>query len=482
VARRGGVEVRRGNLRELRPPPEYRDPNGNKPVHDEDLERDVISTIVFRADAIEAVLGLLKPEHFHVPACRAIFDVALELVKIGLPLADWSLRRRLEERGELGLVGGADGLSQLILGRASVPYLDRAAMRLRDLWRQRETCSRMWALVCEGHAPVGDVQAWIERSEAQIAEMTVTTGDAAVSDISSSVDAVVARLSDPTVVDSSCPTFIDAVDGFTGGMFGGGIIFVGARPGVGKSAFAITDIGIEVARSVDPRDGKRRGVFVSSMELERSELATRATARDAGIDLKRLVTRDVQDHEWSAVHAARARFETTLMRIDDAKAQTPRHVRARARQYAAQLAAMTPAAKLGLVVIDYLQLSNGLSLAGHDAKPNEQIDACAKFYADMASELDVPVLCCARMNRADKMKGTPRPTMDDFYGSSGVESHADEIWLLHRVGKDARFDLDIPKARTGGSLGRVFLQFDRGRFRGWSRTALAPTAQEELDI
>lgn len=203
------------------------------------------------------------------------------------------------------------------------------------------------------------------------------------------------------------------LDRFTRGFYPGRLYVVGARPGIGKSIMA-SNSTIHVAK-------QGLGVFVSSIEMSKLEFAQRCAAAEAKIDIARLEQGKLSDDEWNRLAPVVSKIGDLPIEIADSESQSLAYIRACARRYARKQ-------KLGMVVIDYLQM---MEPSSRTASREQQVAEMSRGLKKLARELDVPVLALAQVNRAATSRKDGRPTLSDLRESGGIEADADNVILLH---------------------------------------------------
>lgn len=232
------------------------------------------------------------------------------------------------------------------------------------------------------------------------------------------------------------------VDELTRGLKPGRLVVIGARPGVGKSLF-----GANLAAHVASRFGHL--AYVSSLEMDRVEYGQRVLSAEAKVDLTKLDNGTLNDADWERIARANAVMSSWPLVIDDEPRQTVSRIRSRVRDLART---QTTA----LVVVDYLQM-----LTPRDSRlsKREQIDEHTRGLKLLAREMKVCVVAIAALNRASTTRQDGKPTMGDLKESSGIESDADQVILLH-PDKDVPAELHVivDKHRNGPTGERRLLK------------------------
>jgi replicative DNA helicase len=241
------------------------------------------------------------------------------------------------------------------------------------------------------------------------------------------------------------------VDRYTSGLQPGDLVIVAGRPSMGKTAFAI-NIGEYVA----VEQGLPVAVF--SMEMGAPQLALRMLSSIGRIDQQRLRTGRLHDEDWPKLTAAIQKMHDAPMYIDETPALNSLELRARARRLA------RTCGKLGLIVIDYLQLMSGSS-SSHGENRATEISEISRSLKALAKELQVPVIALSQLNRTVEQRADKRPVMSDLRESGAIEQDADVIFALYReefynpdTTEKGVAELLILKQRNGPT-GRLNLRF-----------------------
>ena len=249
------------------------------------------------------------------------------------------------------------------------------------------------------------------------------------------------------------PTGFYDFDRMTSGMQAGDLIVLAARPSMGKTALAIN-----IAEHVALEEGLPVAVF--SMEMGASQLAIRIVGSIGRIDQGRLRTGKLTDEEWPRLTEAIERLRNVSLHIDETPGLTPSELRANARRLARQCG------RLGLIVVDYLQLMSG---SGSDSSENRatELGEISRGLKMLAKELQCPVIALSQLNRSVETRTDKRPMMSDLRESGAIEQDADVILFIYRddyYNKDSKepgvAEVIIGKQRNGptGTVKLTFLK------------------------
>lgn len=211
------------------------------------------------------------------------------------------------------------------------------------------------------------------------------------------------------------PTGFSGVDRILVGMGAGDLIIIGARPGMGKTAFAM-NIAVSAAKRT------KKKVCIFSLEMSTEELAARMIASEGLIDSYHMRSGELTEDDWEKIaHAAAILGETKIL-IDDSTGVTVAGMISKLRREVKDL---------GLIVIDYLQLMEADGKKRSDNRVQE-VSAISRGLKLMAKEFGVPVICCAQLNRATEGRGEKRPALSDLRDSGAIEQDADCVMFLYR--------------------------------------------------
>ena len=208
-------------------------------------------------------------------------------------------------------------------------------------------------------------------------------------------------------------TGFSRLDQFIGGLNKSELILLAARPGMGK-----TSIVLNMATSAAKASGKT--VVIFQLEMSRDQLATRLLSSEALVDSKKLRMGNLDENDWIRIAGASTNLNKLNIMIDDQSDIKVSEMKAKCRRLGD---------KLGLIVIDYLQLMQGSKKTDNRVNEVSEISRSLKI---MAKELNVPVLCCSQLSRASEGRADKRPMLSDLRESGAIEQDADIVMFLYR--------------------------------------------------
>ncbi|MBD9232481.1 replicative DNA helicase [Rothia mucilaginosa] len=386
--------------------------------HDDVAEQSVLGGMLLSKDAIADVVESLRASDFYKPAHETIYEAILSLYGHGSPADAITVADELKKRGELTRVGGAAYLHTLI---ASVPTAANAqyyAEIVKEHAIMRRLIEAGTKIAQLGYANETEVDTLVDQAQAEI--YAVTDGNAKEDYVSFS-DALEATMRE---IDANSnrpdgvygvPTDFIELDELTGGLHGGQMIVIAARPGVGKSTLAL-----DIARSAAIHHHMATVFF--SLEMSRTELAMRVLSAEGKISMGRLKKGDLDTEGWTNLATLQGRIDSAPLFIDDSPNMTLMEIRAKCRR-------LKQRNDLKLVVLDYLQLmSSGKKVESRQ----QEVSEFSRSLKLLAKELDVPVIALSQLNRGSEQRTDKRPMVSDLRESGSIEQDADMVILLHR--------------------------------------------------
>ena len=386
--------------------------------HDDVAEQSVLGGMLLSKDAIADVVESLRASDFYKPAHETIYEAILSLYGHGSPADAITVADELKKRGELTRVGGAAYIHTLI---ASVPTAANAqyyAEIVKEHAIMRRLIEAGTKIAQLGYANETEVDTLVDQAQAEI--YAVTDGNAKEDYVSFSealeetINEIDANSNRPDGA-YGVPTDFIEFDELTGGLHGGQMIVIAARPGVGKSTLAL-----DIARSASIHHQMTTVFF--SLEMSRTELAMRILSAEGKISMGRLKKGDLDTEGWTNLATLQGRIDSAPLFIDDSPNMTLMEIRAKCRR-------LKQRNDLKLVVLDYLQLmSSGKKVESRQ----QEVSEFSRSLKLLAKELDVPVIALSQLNRGSEQRTDKRPMVSDLRESGSIEQDADMVILLHR--------------------------------------------------
>ena len=472
--------------RDYRPPREPPIVAGRVPPHDLDAEAAVLSAILLKRDALDQVAELLKPENFYSEANGKIFEAAVELATKSQPIDTVQIASWLRDRERLAQIGGPAYLAQIVDATPAVAHVQAHAKTVREKWRLRRLIAECQRISAEGYGDVGGVQEFIDGAEQSVYELARTVETSNAQPLSVVLRAAFEQISKAAERGdriTGISTGYGKLDEKTAGLHDGDLSIIAARPGMGKTSFVL-NLAVNVAspRKItmpgpeEPgyggeteRQEPGHGVAVFSLEMPREQLATRMVCSEGRVDVGKLRGGHLGAEDWRRLTEAASFLSVLPIWLDDTPAIGLLEVRAKVRRMQAEYNRAAsegqPERRLGLVVIDYLQLMSGRQ--GVSSREQE-ISEISRGLKQLAKELRVPVIALSQLNRAVETRTTKdkRPQLSDLRESGAIEQDADMIIFIYRdeyynpetTEQRGIAELIIAKQRNGPT-GKVLTRF-----------------------
>lgn len=427
------------------------------PPHSLEAEKGVLGSIFLDPNLCDDVVGILRPADFYADAHQKLFAHVVAMHDEGKRVDATLVLERLRTTGDLEAIGGPAYLAEVL---HSVPHAANAvyyAEIVRDKATLRALIHASTEILRDAYEPTLDPQEMVGRAEQTIfavhdertTDQVINAHDLMIA----ALDRIDARLDHREGV--GIPTGFHDIDEKTGGLHDSELVVLAARPSVGKTALA-TNIAEYVAI-----EAKVPTLFVS-LEMARLELAQRMLCSQGRIDANKFRSGFISKEERQKLIVASGRLSQAPLWIDDTPSRTCSEIAACARR-------LKRREKLGLVVIDYMQL-----IQPDDPRDprQEQVAKMARRLKCLARELKVPVLCLAQLNRrADEGKDSHRPKLSQLRESGAIEQDADVVMFIWRdwetpeeareKGKEGVVNVSIAKQRNGPTGDVELAWFDK---------------------
>ena len=393
------------------------------PPHSLEAEASVIGGLLLDNSAWDRVGDLLNEQDFYRYEHRQVFASVSALINTSRPADVITVYEHLQSLGKAEEVGGLAYLNSLAQYVPSATNIRRYAEIVRERSILRKLVSASDEIATAAFNTQGRQVAQI-LDEAEQKIFSIGEEGSRMKQGFQSMDSLVVELMDRVVEMSENPNDITGVptgfydfDRMTSGLQPGDLVVLAARPSMGKTALAIN-----IAEHVALNEGLPVAVF--SMEMGASQLAIRIVGSIGRIDQSRLRTGKLNPDEWPRLTESIEKLRTVSLHIDETPGLTPSELRANARRLARQCG------KLGLIVVDYLQLMSGSTSEGENRAT--EIGEISRGLKMLAKELQCPVIALSQLNRSVEQRTDKRPMMSDLRESGAIEQDADVIMFIYR--------------------------------------------------
>jgi replicative DNA helicase len=415
---------RRGNFANQKQPIDPAIAQLRVPPHSIEAEQSVLGGLLLDNEALDRVTDLISESDFYRSEHKLIFQQMSRLLERGKPADVITVSEAIEQAGLSDETGGLAYLGELAANTPSAANIRRYAEIVRERAVLRHLVVAGDEIATDALNPLGrDAKELLDTAEQKvfaIAEMGAKTQQGFVH-INPLLTQVVERIQelhdrdDPSEI-TGVPTGFADLDRMTSGLQPGDLIIIAGRPSMGKTAMALNiaeyvavDVGLPVA--------------VFSMEMGGTQLAMRLLASIGRLDSHRVRTGRLTDDEWSRLTYALGKLHEAPMHIDETGGMNPTDLRGRARRLKRQVG------KLGLIVIDYIQLM-GTTRQGENRAT--EVSEISRSLKALARELEVPIIALSQLSRKVEERTDKRPMMSDLRESGAIEQDADVILMMYR--------------------------------------------------
>ena len=396
------------------------------PPHSIEAEQSVLGGLLLDNAAWDRIGDLLSVEDFYRDDHRRIYRHIARLIERAKPADVVTVAESIESSEDKDKTGGLAYLGTLAQNTPSAHNIRRYA----EIVHERAVMRKLAAIGAEisdsALNPLGkDVGQLLDEAESrvfQIAEAGVR-GRVGFRDVHQLLSQVMERVDflysrdNPSDV-TGVSTGFTRLDELTSGFQEGDLIIIAGRPSMGKTALAL-NIGEHVA----VKDKKPIAIF--SMEMSGTQIAARMLGSIARIDQHKLRTGKLSDHDWGELTTGLGRLHDAPIYIDETAALNPLELRSRARRLARQYDG-----KLGMVIVDYLQLM--VTDRRREENRATELSEISRSLKALAKELSVPVVALSQLNRSVDQRPDKRPIMSDLRESGALEQDADLILFIYR--------------------------------------------------
>jgi replicative DNA helicase len=393
---------------------------GRVPPQAVDLEEAVLGAMMLENDRLAEAIEILKPEVFYKEAHQVIFSAIYRLFGNNEPVDILTVTEELRKSGELEVVGGAYYITMLTNRVASAANIEYHSRIILQKFIQRELIHVSSEVIRDAYEDTTDVFDLLDRAETNLLAIseasigkTIINMQSIIKDAIKEITAMQKHEGKLRGVGSG----FTEIDRITSGWQKSDLIIIASRPGMGKTAFALT-----MARNAAVDFKKSVAVF--SLEMSAIQLVTRLISSETEIPQEKLRRGEMAEFEWEQLNAKISALYEAPIFIDDTAALSIFDLRAKCRRLKLRH-------NIQMVVVDYLQLMQG----SQESKGNreQEISSISRSLKSLAKELDIPVIALSQLSRAPEKRSTlARPILSDLRESGSIEQDADMVLFIYR--------------------------------------------------
>ena len=384
--------------------------------HSLEAEQAILGAVLMESECINRVADVLKVEHFYLKEHQAIYEIMLAKLMENKTIDFVTVLEALKSESFFSGEEGKTYLLKLAQIVPSISNIENYARIVREKYDVRRLITASREIISEAVEPGVDAAKLIDAAEQRVYEIRQDKhqgGLVPIREVIASNYDMYNKLTGPDRDQYvGIPTGISALDEITTGLNRSDLIIVGARPGMGKTTYALN-----VARNVAMQQNRTVAVF--NLEMSREQMVNRFLSAEARISSKKLRTGNLTPDEWSRMASAAGQLGKAPIYLDETASITVPEMKARLRRLK----------DVGFVVIDYLQLMHSAKKTDNRVQEVSEITRSLKI---MAKELNIPVMVCAQLARTTEKQSNHRPALADLRESGSIEQDADQVLFLYR--------------------------------------------------
>ncbi len=415
-----------------------------------EAEMSVLGLCFLDNSLIGKILEEVNGDMFYNDANKKIYEAIKKMYENNIALDITTITEELDKSKDLAAVGGIEYLTDVIDSVVTASNIDYYINIIKEKAIIRRLINTATDIITESYNEEENITSLLDNAEKSILEVIrsrQTTEFRPINEILKNAQAQLEFLSQNKSTISGLETGFYDLDKATSGLHEGEMIVLAARPGMGKTAFAL-NIATHAAKTT------KKAIAIFNLEMSAEQLVNRMISAIGGIDGRKLQNGQLNQNDWKKYNEAISQLANTNIYVEDNASITSNDIRAKCRRLA------TKPEGLGLIIIDYLQL---LTTGGKRPESRQQeVSDISRSIKMMAMELKVPVIALAQLSRNAEKRENNEPMLADLRESGSIEQDADIVMFINRkdyykakteLGKNENVETDIiiAKHRKGGT-------------------------------
>ena len=394
--------------------------DGKIPPQAIDLEEAVLGAMLIDEKGVNEIIELLSPEVFYKRSHQLIYESIERLFRESEPIDLLTVSADLKKNKNFEPAGGdfyLISLSQKVSSSAHIEFHSRIILQK---YIQRKLITISNEIIQKSYNESTDVMDLLDEAESKLYDVAQGNIKTSTESAQNLVIRAKARIEEIAKQEglSGVSTGFEKLDKLTSGWQPSDLVIIAARPGMGKTALALS-----MARNISVQ--QKIPVAFFSLEMSSVQLITRLISSETGLSSDKLRTGKLADHEWQQLNIKVSDLESSPLFIDDSPSLTIFELRAKARR-------LSSSHGIKLIIIDYLQLMN-IGSSNKAGNREQEISTISRNLKALAKELDIPVIALSQLSRAVETRGgTKRPILSDLRESGAIEQDADIVSFLYR--------------------------------------------------
>ena len=434
-----------------------------------DAEMSVLGCSFLDKYALEKIMENVDASMFYSEANKKIFLSLQELYKSRTPIDITTVKNELDKQKNLQAVGGIEYISEVIDSVATVANLDYYLKIVKEKALRRKLIDTATEIISDTYEEEGNITTLFDTAEKNILNVIKarqTSEFRPISDVLRIAQEQLENMAKNKSAITGLPTGFYDLDKTTAGLHEGELIIIAARPGMGKTAFAL-NVATNAAFQTD------KAIAIFNLEMSAEQLVNRMISSVGQIEGEKLKTGIMNNNDWKKYNEAISQLGDTNIYIEDNAGITAPEIKAKCRRLA------NSEKGLGLVVIDYLQL---VTTGGRTESRQVEVSDISRSFKTLAMELKVPVIALAQLSRNAERSETKQPRLADLRESGSIEQDADIVLFINRADYyEAKTDnkvnivpaeLIIAKHRKGSTgLINLLFELDKSSFKNYLKVS-----------
>ena len=387
------------------------------PPHDVEAEKSVLGALLISEEALSQVIDIVKPSHFYKKEHQEIFSAVVSLFQQNANIDILTVCDELKQKKALELVGGRAYIAMLTEGVPVVSNAKDYAKIVSEKARLRKLIEAAKAIeekAYDGEDKTDEILDFAESRIFSIAQEGQTKNYESIGEV---VVRNIAKIEEAQKMEgevTGTPTGFIELDKLLSGFHPSDLVIVAARPGMGKTAFALN-----IAEQTAERG---KSVLIFSLEMSNEQLGQRMLAMHSRVEMEKIKKGQIEEDDWDRIGETNDSFANMKIAIDDTPGISILEIKNKCRRLKAEKG-------LDLVIIDYLQL---MSIKGKVENRQQEISTLSRSIKLLAKEIDCTVMLLSQLSRAPEQRSDHTPLLSDLRESGSIEQDADIVMFLYR--------------------------------------------------
>lgn len=402
--------------------------------HNLEAEQSVLGSMFLSKYAVQKAMESLTKDVFYLEANGIIFEAISNLVEKGTPIDITTVTAELDNKKVLKQVGDVEYLAEVVNVVPSAANVDEYIRIIEDCAIRRRLIEEATKIATDGYQSTDNLSDLLDSAERRMLNVVKTrkgTEFRKIQDVLFKTQSDLEKLAQNKGEITGVASGFYDLDKLTSGFHANELIIVAARPGMGKTAFAL-NLATNIANS------SKKAVALFNMEMGAEQLANRMISSVGQIDGNKLRSGRLEHNDWKRVNEAISRLADTKIFMDDTPGMTIGEIRAKCRRLHSEQNG------LAVIIIDYLQLISGSSR--YAGNRQQEVAEISRSLKTLAMELEVPVIALAQLSRSVEGRDDKRPLLSDLRESGSIEQDADIVAFLYRESYYSKESTEDPNA------------------------------------